>query len=145
MAENLPGKVVIIQKKPRPQPLAQTQIDHDRCIERRRCNAAVYDRMAQILNAVLGGKATKQNLMDLAEKIAAQKQIKIDRAAKRIKEGLICWFCENACDLAVQEASPQHFSLEAWSQPDDDGLELELPSLLREDDLTWVFDSDSIS
>jgi hypothetical protein len=145
MTDDVPGKVVILRKKPRRTPLAQTQIDHDRCIERRRCNAASYDRMTQILNVVLGGKITKRNLMDLAEKIAAQKQIKIDRGAKRMKEGLICWFCENACDFTAPEAVPcreigiAETPIEIWGLPHDDEFDLDLPSLLRGDDFAWGF------
>jgi hypothetical protein len=149
MTQVLPGRVVIIRKKPRRVPLAQTQIDHDLCIQRRRCNGALYERMTQILGAVFGGKLTKQNLMDLAEKIAAQKQIKIDRAAKRMKEGLICWFCENAYDLVAREEEPyrefdlMQSSLEAWEPPDVD--EFEFSSLLKSDDLPWILDPEQTS
>jgi hypothetical protein len=146
VTEDLPGKIVIIRKKPRRLPLAQTQIDRDQCIERRRCNGALYDRMTQILGVVLGGKITKRNLMDLAEKIAAQKQIKIDRGAKRMKEGLICWFCENVCDFPARQAAPCHemriaeTSLEIWARPDEDEFDIALPALLTGDDLAWGFD-----
>jgi hypothetical protein len=135
MTENIPRKVVIIRKKPCRTPLAQTKIDHDRCIERRRCNAANYDKMTQILNAALGGKATRENLLDLAEKLAAQKQLKIDRCARRMKEGLICWFCENACDFVSSEAIRyQDFDIETNSL---DGWE---SGLLRSDDPLWILD-----
>jgi hypothetical protein len=147
IAHNFPRKVVIVRKKPCRPPLAQTQIDHEHCIERRRWNAALYDKMSQVLNALFGGKATMRNLMDLAVKIVAQKQIKIDHGAKRMKEELICWFCENASHLVAKEAAPcpeferMESSLEAWASPESDGFDLPLQSLPGSDDLLCMLDS----
>jgi hypothetical protein len=137
MAAAVPREIVIVQSKPRRPPLAQTRIDQDQCIERRRCNAALYDRMTQILNAVLGGKVTKQHLMELAVKIAAAKGIKIDRGAKRLKDGLICWFCENACEfVAPRAASPPGIDIvDGWA-PSADEFEMPLPI----DGVPWTFD-----
>jgi hypothetical protein len=140
-------KIVIVRRKPRRTQIPQTQVDHARCIERRRCNAALYDRMARILDAALGGKATKQNLMALAEKIASEKRIKIDRGAKRMKEGLICWFCENARSFISEEAlPPQGFDMdenfaEAWAPREGDEFDLSSSSLLTSD-LPWRLDQE---
>jgi hypothetical protein len=63
--------------------------------------------MSVILATALGGRLTKTALMDLAQRISAQKGIKIDRCARRIKDGLICWFCENAQRI-VQQPVPDY-------------------------------------
>jgi hypothetical protein len=67
----------------------------------------MFDRMSRILSAVLQGKTTKKALLHLAQAIATKKQIKIDRTAKRMKDGLICWFCEHATDLVIGDGFPQ--------------------------------------
>jgi RNase P subunit RPR2 len=52
--------------------------------------------MTEMLSKMLGGNTRKKALIELAQSIAGSKKIEIDRAVKRMKEGLICWFCENA-------------------------------------------------
>jgi hypothetical protein len=59
--------------------------------------------MKQVLTVVSGGHLTMTILIDLAQKIAALKQIPLDRAARRRKDCLICWFCENASVDALSE------------------------------------------
>jgi hypothetical protein len=45
-------------------------------------------------------------LLSLARKIAALKGITLDRDAKRVKDSLICWFCEH-CKEDIMNAAPQ--------------------------------------
>jgi hypothetical protein len=104
--QNIDGKIVITRPKPRRPSVPQTEIDHLRCIERRRKNAPLFDRMTEILTYVTNGRMTKEVLLDLATKIADRKGIKIDRGAKRMKECLICWFCEHTNDVMALQASP---------------------------------------
>jgi asparagine synthetase B (glutamine-hydrolysing) len=59
--------------------------------------------MTETLGMPLGGNMRKKAVMELAESIAGSKKIKIDRAGKRTKEELICWFRENAAELLAEE------------------------------------------
>jgi hypothetical protein len=41
--------------------------------------------------------------LGLANHIAEERHIKVDRAARRLKDALICWFCENVSVSAILE------------------------------------------
>jgi hypothetical protein len=58
-----------------------------------------YWEMSRFLSRVLGRSMTKKNLLLVAREIAAARGAKLDRLAKRSKEVLILWFCENALDI----------------------------------------------
>jgi type III secretory pathway component EscV len=132
------GEAVVIKRKPHRTPIIQTEIDHDNAVLRRRNNEALFDRMTQILTHVAGGKPTKQVLMKLAQQIADKKQIKVDRIAKRIKDCLICWFCEQVPDLITVAET------EIGAPEKETGFE-ELGSqemTFVDDEFPWVFDAD---
>jgi hypothetical protein len=42
---------------------------------------------------------TKEELLRLAEKFERSKGVRIDRSAQRLKDCLVCWFCENCPEL----------------------------------------------
>jgi hypothetical protein len=84
----------------------ETLIDHERCVERRRKNAALYDKMTRIIRHVTGGKLTKNALIPVAQQIADKTKVPIDPGAKRMKDCLICWFCERASDLLTNPTEP---------------------------------------
>jgi hypothetical protein len=140
------GKIVIIRQKPYRPSLEQTQRDHDRCQERRRNHGSVFDQMARTLPKVFGENPTKSKLMEFAQSIAAEKGLTIDRGAKRMKDGLICWFCENAPHLLVEntfESSnaspiPDHFDRGFTTE------EFEPETGLKEEEYSWnvQFDDD---
>jgi hypothetical protein len=135
------GKVIILRRKPRRPSVPQTLIDHAQSIERRRANAALYDRMTQILTQIAGGKLTKGVLMRLAERIADQKRIKIDRGARRMKDCLICWFCEQATDLTSSSLEGSTEPMPAFPEMDIDDFDI-LPPRSRDDDMPWSFEPD---
>jgi hypothetical protein len=114
------------------------------CIERRRNNAAMFDKMTQILSIVTGGKLTKAALMTLAEKVAAQKQVKIDREAKRMKDCLICWFCENTGDQDSLSSQATDEGNNKESAPPDFPAasidEFDTSACFRDDDFFWSVD-----
>jgi hypothetical protein len=55
--------------------------------------------MEQYLGRMRQDISCKTGLLNLATVIASEKGIMIDRSAKRSKECLICWFCENAKEI----------------------------------------------
>jgi hypothetical protein len=55
--------------------------------------------MSAALARMTDGKMTRQALLSLAVALARQKGIKLDRGAKRVKDALICWFCENCSEI----------------------------------------------
>jgi hypothetical protein len=55
---------------------------------------AKYNAMQQCLERLLCGNTSKAALLKMAECVAQTKGRTVDRAAKRSKECLVCWFCE---------------------------------------------------
>jgi hypothetical protein len=82
--------------------------------------------------------------MRLAEKVAAQKQVKIDREAKRMKDSLICWFCENMGDL-ISLGSPatdedQNMDIPTADVPRASIDDFDISGCFSDDDLFWSAD-----
>jgi hypothetical protein len=65
--------------------------------------------MKACLLSILGGQMTQPRLLELALKIAKKRGVKVDRSARRKKELLIVWFCENALDL-LHSQGPSNLS-----------------------------------
>jgi hypothetical protein len=65
--------------------------------------------MQKSLSLCLHEKPSMANMSDMAKRIAERRGIRIDRIARRTKEGMICWFCENAPELAFGVVPPCHF------------------------------------
>jgi hypothetical protein len=72
-----------------------------------RQNAQHYKEMKRILTIVTGGHLTMSVLLNLVNKMAKAKQLNIDRSARRMKDCLICWFCENVSVHGVAEVGQQ--------------------------------------
>jgi hypothetical protein len=54
----------------------------------------------------LNGDLSMDRLLQFAQSLAASKAVRLDRLAKRTKEGPICWFCENAPEVACGWRAP---------------------------------------
>jgi hypothetical protein len=70
-----------------------------RAVERRRAVSSTFHQMSEFLHRFLHGDTSKKALLNLAAQLAQTKGVKVDRTAKRTKEGLICWFCEFAAEM----------------------------------------------
>jgi hypothetical protein len=88
-------KFAVFHTPPRPRICPVQELAAARAIARRRRAGPDFDLVSNRLYAILNGDITKTNLMSFAQKIAAIKGLKVDREAKRVKDSLICWFCEN--------------------------------------------------
>jgi hypothetical protein len=66
---------------------------------RRRAADQFFSPMKDYLLARFGAHMTHVNLLKFALSFAEDHGIKVDRDARRKKELLIVWFCENALDL----------------------------------------------
>jgi hypothetical protein len=110
---NKPKFVIQVVRPSRPS-AAQTVIDREHSIRRRRAVGRAYEQMCALLTHLTGGRLTRCALMRLAEELATTRGIRIDRTAKRMKDCLICWFCENW----VRLSQPQPLKDTMWI---DDG------------------------
>jgi hypothetical protein len=68
---------------------------------RRRAADALYSKMLNALNFCLHGELSMVKIAQVVESVAARKDVRVDRLARRTKDGLICWLCENAPELAL--------------------------------------------
>jgi hypothetical protein len=73
---------------------------------RRRAVGAQFVAMTKSLDVWLHGDLSMARLSELAKSVATSKALRIDRLAKRTKEGLICWLCENVPELTLGWAAP---------------------------------------
>jgi hypothetical protein len=48
---------------------------------------------------VLCNSFRKADILHLAEKFESSKGVRVDRSARRLKDCLVCWFCENCPEL----------------------------------------------
>jgi hypothetical protein len=117
------SQTITIKRKPHRNSLRQTEIDHHDATIRRRNNGALFDQMTRVLTQALDGKCRLPELLRFARRIADQQHVKIDRLAKRLKDCLICWFCEHAPELIADPRPP-----------------LQPSSACSDDELDWLFD-----
>jgi len=93
-----PFTVITASRPLSPAPSPQANREAERAIERRRRNAAHYAAMLAILQRLVPtGHAV--DIRRLAVKISEVKGVELDRGARRLKECLICWFCEHCPEL----------------------------------------------
>jgi hypothetical protein len=126
--------VTIITMKPRKAAALQIEKEQRKCAERVRRLEAQFAEMKKFLTAVTGGRLAVRNLLGLANHIAEERHIKVDRVARRLKDALICWFCENVSVSAVLEKNAE------WeTKPFGEPLE---PDFFppENDDSSWNFD-----
>jgi hypothetical protein len=82
--------------------LSQQELEAQRAQDRRRRCGRDFQRMADFLSRALNGETKMRSLVNLAELLGEKKGRSLDRAARRTKEGLICWFCESIPDIETQ-------------------------------------------
>jgi hypothetical protein len=58
--------------------------------------------MVESLTRIIHGNPSKLSLLNLAQCVSRNKGIPVDRAAKRSKDCLICWFCEFVPELIIE-------------------------------------------
>jgi hypothetical protein len=97
-------KFVVFRTTPRHRISPDHQLATERAIARRRQAGPDFDLISNRLYEILNGNFTKARLMSLAGKMAAIKGVKVDRDAKRVKDSLICWFCEHCKDYIMTTA-----------------------------------------
>jgi hypothetical protein len=68
-------------------------------MERHKALGDRYDAMVLALKMIFGKAPLRADLTEYALKMAREKKIHLDRASARVKEGLICWLCENCPNL----------------------------------------------
>jgi hypothetical protein len=76
----------------------QKREEEKKLLRRRRVDGQ-FQIMVKFLTRILGNRMNKTGLLELAQSIVHSRSIKLDRRAKRSKEMLICWFCENINDF----------------------------------------------
>jgi hypothetical protein len=115
-------------------PITRHECELQRALERRRAVDSTVNQMTEFLTKFLHGKASRETLKDFARKLAQTKGIRVDRAATRTKEGLICWFCESAPELLTGTATNE------FSKPDDtlDGLFVEFDDEKFDEGEDWL-------
>jgi hypothetical protein len=89
-----------------PSPTHYQLTEARRLRDRRRSVNVIYPHLLKALTVVLHGNVTKTSIGQLADNIAASKQLKIDRLSRRTKEGLICWLCQQAPEIIHEGAPP---------------------------------------
>jgi hypothetical protein len=62
--------------------------------------------MSVFLLKFLGRDLNRDNLLKIARAIADARHVKLDRLAKRTKEMLVVWLCENALDIIQNPGAP---------------------------------------
>jgi hypothetical protein len=88
------------------EPAPSTRSDLEQVRLRRNAAQCHFWPMSLFLSKLLGRDMNRTNLLKVAKVIADARQVKLDRLAKRTKEILIVWFCENALDLMQDPSAP---------------------------------------
>jgi hypothetical protein len=86
--------------RPTPRPTHYQLTEVQRLRARRREVDEMYPFLTRALDVILRGEVTKTKMEEFAERIAKAKGVRVDRLSRRTKEGLICWLCEWAPELA---------------------------------------------
>jgi hypothetical protein len=90
---------MIVHCKSKPQQLtAQTIRDGNTVAMRRHRVGEQYNQMERQLCRLFGSNVTRKTLLTFADLLLKEGLVRnpLDRLARRTKEALICWFCENA-------------------------------------------------
>jgi len=98
-------RIVIMRSLPtRAAANPQSLREAERALERRRRNSAHFEAMLALLRQITR-TGRMEEIRPLALRIAGLKGIAVDRAAKRQKESLVCWFCEQCPELLSGQKS----------------------------------------
>jgi hypothetical protein len=68
--------------------------------QRREAVRHLYPAMFRTLSAVFHNDLSRTKLLEFLHLVANRKGVTIDRTAKRSREGMLCWLCETAPELA---------------------------------------------
>jgi hypothetical protein len=85
---------------------ARASAERERLSDRHRRVRHLYDPVLAALPVWLAGDTSMPSITRLAEWIAEARRARIDCMARRLKEAMICWLCENAPELAFGFALP---------------------------------------
>jgi hypothetical protein len=97
----------------------RTLRNQEAAIERRRRVGASFEKMTRILNIMLNGHATCNELLRIATTLSLTRGLKVDRQAKRTKDNLICWFCEHFPQLLTNDRFDQLHQLDRVDRVDE--------------------------
>jgi hypothetical protein len=124
-----PPRIVIARVGKRASLSKQTEKDQELTAGRIRRNAAALDTVVHRLEMLYGPSLQKKDLLVVARQFT---QVSLDRLAKRSRDCLLCWFCENwgvLEPLLFGARSPQprvneFDSRNSWgtAPPDDAGI-----------------------
>lgn len=73
----------------------QTQLDQAMTFKRVKKNESLLPEVVNQLEAILGKSPKKKTLLKFANSLSMVTHISLDRLAKRSRDCLLCWFCEN--------------------------------------------------
>ena len=94
--ENISMPGITIQRTGKRQSLSQqTQKDQELTVQRLKKNEQMIPTVTHFLELVLGKSPQKKLLLSLATQLTSITHIQLDRLAKRSRDCLLCWFCEN--------------------------------------------------
>jgi hypothetical protein len=83
----------------------QAQKDQVLITDRVRRNAPLIDAIRSTLEYACGPSPQKKDLLVVARQLTGPCKIALDRLAKRSRDCLICWFCENWKTIETQFAA----------------------------------------
>jgi hypothetical protein len=71
-----------------------------RLSERRKAVSDIYPAMFRVLSILFQHDLSRAKLLQFLDLVATQKGVIVDRTAKRSRDGMVCWLCETAPELA---------------------------------------------
>lgn len=90
-----PNCLFVIMRTPPKKRISETYTTYtDKRNQRRRNNQKQYDMIDKVIRSYQE-LYRFPNILKLAQALAEKQELHIDRNAKRVREELICWFCEN--------------------------------------------------
>jgi hypothetical protein len=96
MTDPPPHPVVVIPRFGKRQTLSkQAERDQELIVARVRENRAALHRVTKELEYLCGESPQKKDLLVIARRLGGKLGIVLDRLAKRSRDCLLCWFCEN--------------------------------------------------
>jgi hypothetical protein len=91
-----------------------------------------YHEMTKALDLIITAahqKGTRDVLQGMAERLIQERRIRpLDRLARRKKQALVCWFCENCPDLLVNpQAHARSLAMTLGGGQSQAGMALPIP------------------
>jgi hypothetical protein len=105
--------------------MERTDKDEKKILARRRKLGPKYYAMLQALELIFGKIPLRSNLSTFVVRMSRDRNIPLDRASTRLKDGLICWLCEHCPDILIQyplqQNAPEQLSESFPPFDSDDG------------------------